>query len=120
MVKKPVISDCPMYQLLREEKIEEFNERKAANESFDLRGHDFRGLDLRGMDVSGIDFTNAYFRMTDLRGLDFRGCCLEGASLIGANVSGCYFPVEISANELLLALTHGTRVRDPRGCGSCE
>lgn len=42
------ISKDPMYLLLREGCIKEFNVKKAAGDKCDLRGCDLRGLDLRG------------------------------------------------------------------------
>lgn len=108
---KPRISACPMFGLLRDGKIQEFNARKAKGETCDLRGTDLSRCDLREMDAAGLDLADCYFRMSDLRGIDFREAHLEGASLALANVSGCFFPAEISAEELQLALQHGTRLR---------
>jgi uncharacterized protein YjbI with pentapeptide repeats len=107
----PKIIDDPLYQLLRDGDIDEFNRRKKEGATFDFRGCDFRGLDLRGVDVDSVDFSDCYFRRTDLRGLDLRNATLSGASFAGANVSGAYFPESISAEELGLSLAHGTRVR---------
>jgi len=107
----PRISDDPMYRLLREGAIEEFNSRRASGETCDLRGCDFRTLDLRKLDANGLDLRDAYFRQTDLRGLDLTGANLEGASINAAKISGAYFPPELSAEELMLSLTHGTRMR---------
>jgi uncharacterized protein YjbI with pentapeptide repeats len=111
MTHKPQIKQDPMYALLREGKITEFNNRKAAAEPFDLTDCDLRGLDLRGLDADGIDFSNCYFRQADLRGIDFSNSRIEGASINSAKISGCYFPVNISAEEVNLSLTHGTRMR---------
>ena len=105
------ISNDPMYQLLRDGAIREFNNKKAAGQSCDLRCCDFRGLDLRGLDAVGLDFSDSYFRQTDLRGVDFRGANLEGASINNAQVSGAYFPAQLSADEIQLSLQHGTRMR---------
>jgi uncharacterized protein YjbI with pentapeptide repeats len=74
-------------------------------------GGDFRGLDLRELNAHGIDFTDAYFRSADLRGIDFRNASLEGASLAHAQISGAYFPVELSADEILMSMNFGTRLR---------
>ena len=76
-----------------------------------MRGGDFRGLDLRDLNATGIDFTDAYFRSADLRGLDLRGCSLEGASLAHAQISGAYFPPELTADEILMSVNFGTRLR---------
>lgn len=110
---KPRISTEPMYQLLRDEKVTEFNKLRAQGNSCDLTGCDFRGLDLRNLDVKGLDLSNAYFRGADLRSLDFRGCKLSGVSIADAKISGCFFPDDISAQEILLSMQQGTRIRQP-------
>jgi uncharacterized protein YjbI with pentapeptide repeats len=103
--------DNEMYTLLREEKIDEFNQRKAGGETVDLRHCDFRGLDLRGLDANGIDFTGSYFRQTDLRGIDFSKSVLRECSLNGSKISGVYFPPELMPEEINMSLSHGTRMR---------
>lgn len=108
---EPRISECAMYQLLRNGKLKEFNERKEQGETCDLVGTDLSRLDLRELDASGLDLRDCYFRMSDLRGIDFRETKLEGASFAQAHVSGCYFPTAITADELSIALMHGTRIR---------
>lgn len=111
MSQKPQIKKDPMYVILRDEKISEFNKRKTQGETFDLTYCDFRGTDLRGIDADGIDFGSSYFRQADLRGIDLSNSNLLGASMHAAKISGCYFPKEISANEINLSLNHGTRIR---------
>ena len=108
---KPAIKDDPLYRLLREGKIDEFNQRRAKGESCDLRGADFRGVDLTGIDAAGLDFGDCYFRMSNLRGIDFSEARLEGASIHGAQISGVYFPAQLRADEISLSLEHGTRMR---------
>ena len=110
---KPIVHHNPKYELLRAERIAEFNQRKARGEVKDgmLRGGDFRGLDLRELDASGLDWRDAYFRGADLRGIDFRNCQLEGASFCQAHISGCFFPKEISADDIRLSFDLGIRVR---------
>ena len=107
----PKISDNEMYLLLRDENIEGFNARRKDDETLDLSGLDFRGLDLRGSNADGIDFSNCYFRQTNLAGLNLTRSKLEGASLGGANISGSYFPKELRAEEILMSLQQGTRLR---------
>lgn len=107
----PKIITHPLYRLLREEKIVQFNEAIAAGETADLRGCDFRGLDLRKLNPEGLDLRDCYFRACDLRGLDLRKTNLEGASFATANVSGCYFPDELPMVEILASIQHGVRVR---------
>ena len=109
--ENPEIKDDPMYRLLREGAIEEFNSRRAGGETCDLTGCDFRTLDLRKLEAKDLDFSNSYFRQTDLRGVDLSESVLEGASINAAKISGTYFPAALSAEELLLSLLHGTRMR---------
>jgi uncharacterized protein YjbI with pentapeptide repeats len=109
--KRPLISSDPMYQLLREGRVEEFNARRAQGEACNLAGHDLSRLDLRGIDARGLDLTDCYFRAADLRGVDLRTARLEGASFAGANLSGAYLPKEVSACEIGFSISHGIRVR---------
>ena len=111
MALKPLTYEDPLYQLLREGNVKEFNQRKAQGEKCELTSGDFRHLDLRGLDAAGIDFTDCYFRAADLRGVDFSKACLVGASINGARISGGFFPVELNANEISLSIQHGTRMR---------
>nr|WP_320048934.1 pentapeptide repeat-containing protein [uncultured Desulfuromonas sp.] len=109
---QPKSSAHPLYVLLHGEEVEEFNaQRETCTDLSVLKGLDFRGLDLRGADLSGFDLSDGYFRQSDLRGLDLRSCNLEGASLRSAKISGTYFPAELSADEILMSLNHGTRLR---------
>ena len=107
----PKIIDDPLYQLLRDGRIEEFNARRRAGETCDLKDSDLRSLDLRELDVAGLDLRHCYLRQADLRGLDFSSTLLDGASINGAKISGTYFPRELSAEEINLSLVHGTRMR---------
>ncbi len=107
----PERPDHPMYELLHMDKIEEFNQRRAGGEKFDLRGLDLRAMDLRGLDTDGISLSGSYLKDTDLRGLDLSHVHLEGASMRGAKVSGTLFPRELEATEILLSLETGTRLR---------
>lgn len=103
--------DTPLYRLLHNDDITGFNAQKSADVDIDLSGGDFRGLDLRRMDARRVNFTDAYFRAADLRGIDFRQSQLEGASLAYAQISGAYFPVELAADEILMSVNFGTRLR---------
>lgn len=108
---QPKLIASPLFALIREENIPAFNEEKGQVGTVDFTGGDFRGLDLRTLDAEGVNFSDAYFRSADLRGIDFRGACLEGASLAHAQISGAYFPVELSADEILMSVNFGTRLR---------
>jgi uncharacterized protein YjbI with pentapeptide repeats len=110
-MSKPYQLENPLYALLHNEDIAGFNAQKASGGAVDLTDGDFRGLDLRILDADGINFTNGYFRGADLRGLDLRTTCMEGASIAHAQISGAYFPVELSADEILMSLNFGTRMR---------
>ncbi|CRI55259.1 MULTISPECIES: pentapeptide repeat-containing protein [Pseudomonas] len=110
-MNQPRQLDNVLYSMIRDEKIAAFNREKPSDSPIDFRGGDFRGLDLRDLDVRGIDFSDAYFRAADLRGLDLRENGLEGASLAHAQISGTYFPAELSADEILMSVKFGTRMR---------
>ena len=107
----PELAKQPLYQLLQSENIREFNARRANGESVNLNGALLRGLALRKMNASGLDMRNSYLRGADLRGVDFRSTLLEGASLAETKISGCFFPNDISAEELRLSVEKGTRLR---------
>ena len=108
---KPKISEHELYQLIRDDRIEEFNRRWAEGERMELDGLDFRNQDLRGLVIKEMNFSNCYFRGADLRGLDLRSCGMEGASIHSAQISGTYFPKELSAEEIRLSYKYGTRMR---------
>ena len=110
-MKKPVIKQDPLYQLLRNEDIDGFNAQRDSLETSELKSGDYRGRDLRKMNADGLDFSNSYFRNSDLSGIDFRNTNLEGASLLGSKLSGVYFPSELSAEEIRLSRDTGTRMR---------
>ncbi|MEO8326939.1 MAG: hypothetical protein ABI618_13880, partial [Nitrospirota bacterium] len=59
---KPKISLHPMYTLLRDGKIAEFNALFKTGEKPDLSNCDFRSVDFRGIEVAGMDFRGSYFR----------------------------------------------------------
>ncbi|HBX57902.1 pentapeptide repeat-containing protein [Pseudomonas sp. UBA2684] len=110
-MSQPRQLDDPLYHLLHNDDIKGFNARKPRDVDIDLSGGDFRGLDLRALDAERINFSDAYFRGTDLRGLDLRDAQLEGASLAHAQISGAYFPAELTADEILMSVNFGTRLR---------
>jgi len=111
MALKPLNYADPMYQLLRDGNVKEFNRRKAAGERCDLTHCDLRNLDLRGLDADGLDLSNTYFRNANLRGVDFSTARLEGASLNAAKISGVYFSADLAPDEITLSVELGTRMR---------
>lgn len=110
-MSQPRQLDNPLYRLIRNEDLAGFNAQKPKDGEVDLSNGDFRGLDLRTLDAERVRFTDAYFRGADLRGLDLRNTCMEGASLAHAQISGAYFPEELSADEILMSMNFGTRLR---------
>lgn len=111
MSEPEIKNDNPLYRLLREGRMKEFNDAVERGETADMTSCDFRGVDLRNMLTTNIDFSHCYFRQADLRGIDFTSSNLEGASVHAAKISGAYFPKGLSANEITLSLLHGTRMR---------
>lgn len=111
MALKPLDYKSPLYQLLRDGNIKEFNQRKAAGDTSDLTHCDLRSLDLRGIDADGLDFSHCYFRMANLRGIDLSQAKLEGASLNEAKISGTYFSASLAPEEIALSVQYGTRMR---------
>lgn len=108
----PIIKkDDPLYVLLRQGNVSEFNQRWAAGETCDLTNADFRSLELFGWEPKGLDLSGGYFRQTDLRGVDLSTCQLDGASIHGAKISGALFPKSLSVEEITMSLAHGTRMR---------
>lgn len=114
MTYKPSVSDDPMYLLLRDKEVQEFNQRRVAGAPGVLAGCDFRGMDLRGLIADGLDLHDGCFDDADLRGVDLRGANLEGATIHGARIAGAFFPSALAAEEIALALDHGTRLRYSR------
>jgi len=110
-LRRPADIENPLYHLLRDNKIEEFNQRRAAGEPADLSGVSLRGLDLRGLHADGLDLSNSYFRQSNLQGLDLGSANLRGASLHDAQISGVLFPDELSAEEIRMSHALGTRLR---------
>ena len=114
MALKPLNYGDPLYQVLRDGDVREFNRRRAAGEACDLTHCDFRNLDLRTLDARGLDLSHSYFRSADLRGIDFTTAVLEGASMNTAKISGAFFPAELTADEIALSVAQGTRMRYKR------
>ncbi len=110
-MQKPEVKSDPMYLLLKEGHVDEFNRRRAAGQPCNLSYADLRGADLRGLDARDLDLSNTYLRHADLRGLDLTHTNLQGASINSAKISGTFFPPSLSAEEITLSLVHGTRLR---------
>jgi uncharacterized protein YjbI with pentapeptide repeats len=111
MTSEPGTRDNPLWLLLKDREVEELNRRRAAGEPGDLVGCDLGGLDLRALEADGLDLRDSCLDHTDLRGVDLRGARLEGATIHAARIAGAYFPADLPAEEIELALLHGTRLR---------
>ena len=110
-MSKPEIHDDPLYQLLREEKVSEFNQQRDMLSQDKLKDSNYRGTDLRGINANNLDLSDSYFRNADLRGVDFRTANLEGVSLCDAKISGVYFPSQLTSAEIRMSVELGTRLR---------
>ena len=62
-------------------------------------------------DLRTADLRGAYCKGVDLRGVDLSEAKLEGASFHLARISGAYFPKNVLAEELIMSLDLGTRIR---------
>lgn len=102
--------DSELVRLLREEKVDDFNER-AQQSPPQLENADLRMVDLRNARLVKANLRGAYLRNADLRGVDLSNADLAGASLHDARISGCLFPPSIPAEEISLSVTQGTRMR---------
>lgn len=96
--------------LLRAETMDAFN-RRAQQATPELVNADLRMLDLRRADLKHANLRGAYLRDVDLRGVDLSEADLEGASLHRAQISGVLFPRNLSAEEIRLSSSKGTRLR---------
>ncbi len=100
------------YNLLSDRKIADFNAMRSRGElGNDYHGLAFRGCDLRGLDAEGLDLSGCKFKQADLRGINFSNTKLDGASIYGSKISGCLFPKEIRADEIMMSVQQGTRMR---------
>ncbi len=108
---RPKIIDDPAYHLLREDNFDGFNKQIEGRSEVDFSNTDLRGIDLRSADLSKVKLRGAYLRDADLRGQNLRHMDLEGCSLLNARVGGTFFPDNLTAQELLLSLQFGTRLR---------
>ncbi len=109
--ERPRTDGDEMYTLLRDEKIDEFNAKRAEGKECNLSGMHLRNFDLKKINTDGINFSNASLHGADLRGLNLSNCNLDGASIRNAKVSGTLFPKNLSPSEIALSLNQGTRMR---------
>jgi uncharacterized protein YjbI with pentapeptide repeats len=110
----PLVKEGLLVELLRDEKIDEFNREVTREALPDLANANLRMADLRRANLRNADLRGAYLRNADLRGVDLSRANLDGASIYQARVSGTLFPPDLSADEIRLSLEHGTRLRPRR------
>jgi len=112
-VEVPVMAptDKPEWlRLIREENWDEFNSLAKAHPP-EIVNANLRMVDLRLANLSRANMRGAYLRSADLRGLDLSGADLDGASIQDARISGVLFPANLSAQEINLSVSLGTRMR---------
>ena len=108
----PRFLDDPAFKALRLADFEAYNRQVNGQKRVDFSNTDLRGVDFRGIaDVGKLSVQGAYMRDADLRGLDIRSWDMEGCSLYHAKISGAYFPATMSAQEIIMSVQHGTRLR---------
>lgn len=107
------MSESEYLKLIQEDKHTQFNSLVEKRDGrVDLSEAMFRGYDLRKFHLKSADLSNCYLRNADLRGMDLSNATMAGASLRDAKVSGTLFPPNLRADELILSLEHGTRLRE--------
>lgn len=106
------MSDAKALTLIQEEKALEFNNYvESIGGVVDLTNAHLRAYDLRKFNLKNANLSGAYLRASDLRSLDLSGANLEGSSMKEAKVSGVLFPKDVPAQEIMMSLVHGTRLR---------
>jgi len=108
-----IMADERALTLIQEDKHLQFNAyvEQLPDGRVDLSDAHLRSYDLRKFNLSKANLSNAYMRAVDLRGQDLSQCLMNGASLAEAKVSGVAFPVNLSPQEIMMSLQHGTRLR---------
>jgi uncharacterized protein YjbI with pentapeptide repeats len=99
------------FKCLRGGDIAEFHRVIEGRTTVDFSGTDLRGTDFRKADLRKVILRDSYLRDADLRGCDLRQMDLSGATIQDARVGGTYFPDSLPAEEIMMSLKHGTRLR---------
>jgi uncharacterized protein YjbI with pentapeptide repeats len=98
-------------EILFEENAPKFNKLVEEGKCPDIAGKNLSDLDLRAFNLKKANLTGSYLRGANLKGLDLSEAKLDGASIKNAQISGCLFPRGLSACEIQLSQTFGTRMR---------
>jgi len=107
----PRFLDDAAFKCLRAGDLDGYHRAIESRATIDFTGADLRATDFRKANLGKVILRGAYLRDADFRGCDLRHLDLEGASLHGARVAGTYFPANVTAAELQMSFTHGTRIR---------
>ncbi|MDR2354289.1 MAG: pentapeptide repeat-containing protein [Deltaproteobacteria bacterium] len=99
-------------ELLFEENAEKFNALVAQGKTPDLSNQNLSDLDLHAFNLKHANLSGSYLRGANLKGVDLSEANLDGASIKNALISGCLFPKTLSACEIQLSQSLGTRMRD--------
>jgi uncharacterized protein YjbI with pentapeptide repeats len=103
--------DDVAFKSLRGGDIDEFHRAIEGRTIVDFSGTDLRGTDFRKADLSKVILRDCYLRDADLRGCDLRQIDLSGTTLQGARIGGTYFPDSLLAEEIMMSVQYGTRLR---------
>lgn len=103
--------DDPAFKSLRAGETSEFQRLIENRATVDFSSTDLRGTDFRAIDLRKIILRDAYLRDADLRGCDLRQVDLTGATIQNARIAGAYFPDTLAAEEIMMSVRHGTRLR---------
>jgi uncharacterized protein YjbI with pentapeptide repeats len=98
-------------EVLFEENAEKYNALVEKGQPPELRYRNLSDLDLTGFNLKRADLSGCYLRGANLKGLDLSEANLDGASIKNALISGTLFPRGLSACEIQLSHTLGTRMR---------
>ena len=100
-----------MFDMLIDGNIDKFNDERTKGNLPDFSKKNLRGIDLRRADFDGVSLHDAILSHADIRGLNLHSSDMEGASMKDAKISGVYFPENLSADEIMMSVQFGTRLR---------
>ncbi|MEE2960073.1 MAG: pentapeptide repeat-containing protein [Myxococcota bacterium] len=103
--------DKEAFHLLHNHEIDRFHQKIEGMKEVDFSGCSLRGVDFRRVDMRRINIQGSYLRGADLRGVDLRAHDLEGCSFHDSIISGSYLPPNVTPDEVIMSIRHGTRIR---------
>lgn len=108
---RPKFVDDEAFRCLRSGDVAGFERAVGNRASVDFSDSDLRSADLRKFNLKKVILRGAYLKDADLRGVDLREHDLEGCSLHNAKLGGAYFPKNLTAAEIQMSASLGTRLR---------